>query len=173
MRSIFVKTPMVRSPEGSTSWASFNESELARSWLAAVRARISAFGEIMKEWIRFRIYSSMLEGWSPTGTLVRPGRSTRVKSTTFGEKIVNEIGWFDIPLFFPAMLAVCLSISSRTSLKSVNYSPFLCKNSAYSTLFSAILRKLNTKGHLVTIPLPLGRKSLPTIDSITELLPAD
>jgi|688.fasta_scaffold251589_1 hypothetical protein len=46
----------------------------------------------MKEWIKLRICSSMFEGWSPTGTLVRPGKSTRVKSTTFDEKMVNEIG---------------------------------------------------------------------------------
>ena len=130
----------------------------------------------MNDIIRLRIYSSMLDGWSPTGTFVRPGRSIKVRSTTFEEKIVREIGCVDTPLFLPAIFAVWISISSRTLSKSRNFWFFRCKNSAYSCLsfaFGSIHLKLSTKGHLVTIPVPLGKKSLPTIDSITELLPED
>jgi len=39
-----------------------------------------------------RISLSISFGWSPTGTLVRPGRSTKVKVRTFGEKIRRLIG---------------------------------------------------------------------------------
>ena len=62
MRSILVRTPIVRSPDGSTSLASFNESEFAKSWFAAVKARISAFGEMIKDMIKFLICSSMFPG---------------------------------------------------------------------------------------------------------------
>lgn len=37
----------------------------------------------------------------------------------------------------------------------------------------SIRRKLSTSGHLVTIPLPRGKKSFPTIDSTTLLFPLD
>jgi hypothetical protein len=46
------------------------------------------------------------------GTLVIPGRSTIVKSTTFGEYIVKVIGISLIFLLSPAILLVCPSISS-------------------------------------------------------------
>ena len=44
IRSSFVKTPMVRNPSGSTDLAIFNASELARSVLPAVTARMIALG---------------------------------------------------------------------------------------------------------------------------------
>lgn len=47
MRSTFVKTPMVRVPSGSTSRASLRPSELAKSVLAAVTARMIELGFMM------------------------------------------------------------------------------------------------------------------------------
>jgi len=44
MISIFVKTPTVRSPFGSTLAAIFKAAEVARSALAAETANIMAFG---------------------------------------------------------------------------------------------------------------------------------
>lgn len=44
IRSTFVKTPIVLVPSGSTSLAIFNPSEFAKSVLAAVTARMIAFG---------------------------------------------------------------------------------------------------------------------------------
>ena len=35
--------------------------------------------------IMLRIWYSMSSGWSPTATLVRPGRSTSVRLRTWGE----------------------------------------------------------------------------------------
>lgn len=47
IKSTLVSTPMVLEPSGSTSRASFKPSELARSWLAAVTARIIELGLVM------------------------------------------------------------------------------------------------------------------------------
>lgn len=112
-----------------------------------------------------------------------PGRSTRVKSTTFGEKIVKEIGSSEMFLSLPHVLAVYSSISLLILLKSKYFSSFLCKNSPYSVssdyftymppFFSSNLLSYKTKGHLVTMPEPLGKKSLPTIDSRTDDFPVD
>ncbi|KAH3682056.1 hypothetical protein WICPIJ_006976 [Wickerhamomyces pijperi] len=76
---------MVLEPSGSTSLASFNPSELAKSWLAPLTERMMAFGLEMNFKIISLICFSMSLGWSPTGTLVRPGKSTRVKVKTWGE----------------------------------------------------------------------------------------
>lgn len=40
---------------------------------------------------------SISEGWSPTGTLVIPGKSTNVRLITCGEKIFKLIGSGQIP----------------------------------------------------------------------------
>ena len=49
------------------------------------------------------------------------------------------------------------------------FSYFLfCKSILFSTLLN-----YKTRGHLVTIPEPLGKKSLPTIDSRTDDFPVD
>ena len=53
-------------------------------------------------------------------TLVNPGKSTSVKSNTFGLYILNEMGSLLTPLFCPATLNVSCSISFLISLKSVN-----------------------------------------------------
>lgn len=45
-------------------------------------------------------------GWSPTGTLVIPGRSTSVMFKTLGEKIFSRICFSEIPLFVPSSLSV-------------------------------------------------------------------
>lgn len=52
------------------------------------------------------IRPSISEGWSPTGTFVMPGKSTKVMSRTFGEKIFKCIGLSEMPLFAPASLLV-------------------------------------------------------------------
>lgn len=92
IKSILVTTPIVRSPWGSTTRASYKASELAKSVFAADSASIKAFGLVMKLMIKLRICDSMSLDWPLTGTFVRPGKSTRVKSTTFGEKILKVIG---------------------------------------------------------------------------------
>lgn len=55
-----------------------------------------------------------------TPTLVSPGKSTNVRSKTFGLYIRRLIGSLLIPLFWPATLNVSRSISFRISSKSVN-----------------------------------------------------
>ena len=46
----------------------------------------------------FSICLLISSGWSPTGSLVRPGKSTKVKFKTSGEKIFKLIGSFVMPL---------------------------------------------------------------------------
>ena len=43
-----------------------------------------------------------------------PGKSTKFKSTTFGEKTFTIIGEADMPLFNPAIFSVSNSISFLT-----------------------------------------------------------
>lgn len=52
------------------------------------------------------------------GTLVIPGRSTKVRSTTYGEYMVRLIGSSDIFLSPPAILVVYSSISRLILAKS-------------------------------------------------------
>ena len=118
IRSILVSTPIVLWPSGSTSLASFKPSELARSTLAAVTANMIA----LAFWICFRTISlicfSISLGWSPTGTFVRPGRSTRVRVRTLGEYIRRLMGCGEMPTFRPAFASVSLTISSLILPKS-------------------------------------------------------
>lgn len=69
-------------PCGSTSFASLRASELARSVLAGVTAKIKQLSLVMNCRIMSLICCSMSTGWSPTGTLVIPGRSMRVRFST-------------------------------------------------------------------------------------------
>lgn len=57
-------------------------SELARSMLAGVTARMRLLSRLMNCRIISLIWYSMSGGWSPTGTLVMPGRSMRVRFNT-------------------------------------------------------------------------------------------
>ena len=71
-----------RLPSGSTDLAKLRASEVARSVLAGVTARIKQVSLQMNCMIMSLIWVSMSAGWSPTGTLVRPGRSMRVMLST-------------------------------------------------------------------------------------------
>lgn len=71
-----------RLPWGSTSLAILRASELARSMLAGVTARTRLLSRLMNCRIMSLIWYSMSGGWSPTGTLVMPGRSMRVRFNT-------------------------------------------------------------------------------------------
>ena len=65
--------------------ASFRASELARSMLAGVTARMRLLSRLMNCKIMSLIWYSISWGWSPTGTFVMPGRSMRVRFNTTGE----------------------------------------------------------------------------------------
>lgn len=120
-------------------------------------------------------------------TFVKPGRSTSVKLRTCGEYILRLMGDRLIPLLLPAILAVSFSISRFTSWKSVNLRFGIWWNSAHSGCVATLAavwgsEELSSPGTLiscrmsglrVTIPLPRGRKSRPTIFSRTEDLPED
>lgn len=103
-------------------------------------------------------------------TFVKPGRSTNVKSNTFGLYILRLIGSLLIPLFWPATRKVSASISLRISPKSVKRLS-VCKNWAYSGNWGCgasrggrgVWINWSTRGRRVTIPCPRGRKSRPTI----------
>ena len=69
-------------PCGSTSLAIFRASELARSEFAGVMASMRQFSLLMNSISIDRIWISMSGGWSPTGTLVMPGRSISVRFNT-------------------------------------------------------------------------------------------
>jgi len=91
-----------------------------------------------------------------------------------------------MPLLFPAILAVSFSISRLTSWNSVNLRLGIWWNSAHSgcvataaaecaSMSSSVgtLMSWRMSGLRVTIPLPRGRKSRPTMFSRTEDLPED
>ena len=118
IKSTLVKTPIVRVPSGSTSLAIFSPSEFAKSVLAPVTAKMIQAGfEIYFISISLICFSISF-GWSPTGTLVRPGSYTRVKVTTLGENIRRFMGCGEIPAFRPVLASVSLTISSLILLKS-------------------------------------------------------
>mmetsp|Transcript_21622 Transcript_21622/g.69619 ORF Transcript_21622/g.69619 Transcript_21622/m.69619 type:complete len:219 (-) Transcript_21622:130-786(-) len=173
IRSSLVSTPTVRTPSGSTSLAICSASEFARSVFAAVTARMMHDSSLMKLSTMFRIKRSMSGGWSPTGTRVIPGRSTSVRFSTLAEYTFRLMGLSEMPLFVPVSASVAASISARTLSKSVNLTPGLCRNSAQSSPESGVLISWRTSGRRVTMPLPRGRKSRPTMFSNTELLPLD
>lgn len=95
-----------------------------------------------------------------------------------------------IPLLLPATLEVSFSISRRTSVKSLKRRFGMWWNSAHSDRLawdgerygstgsgalssSGTLMSWRMRGRLVTMPLPRGRKSRPTMFSKTDDLPAD
>ena len=117
-------------------------------------------------------------GWSPTGTFVKPGRSTRVRVRTLGEYIRRLIGAGEMPALRPVFESVSLTISSLILLKSKNFCPGMCRNSPHSSTFAALsvvaispltpfvcglsaggdlLMSCRMSGRLVTMPVPLGR----------------
>ena len=59
---------------------------MAKSELAGVTASMSVFSLVMNCMTMSLIWNSMSGGWSPTWTLVRPGRSTNVRLRTEGER---------------------------------------------------------------------------------------
>jgi hypothetical protein len=69
------------------------------------------------------IFASISLGWSPTGTLVIPGRSTKVMSRTFGETIFRRICFSETPLLSPASLSAPTENSKfiGTIAKSVHF----------------------------------------------------
>ena len=69
-------------PVGSTSLASLRASEVARSLLAGVTASTRQLSLDTNCMSMSLIWNSMSAGWSPTGTLVSPGRSTTVRFST-------------------------------------------------------------------------------------------
>ena len=76
------KSAIKNLPSGSTSFAIFNASELAKSEFAGDTANIRQFGLVINCINMLLISISISAGWSPTGTFVMPGRSTRVKFST-------------------------------------------------------------------------------------------
>ena len=69
-------------PCGSTSLAILSASELARSELAGDTARMRQLSLVMNSQSIPRICISISTGWSPTGTLVIPGKSISVRFNT-------------------------------------------------------------------------------------------
>lgn len=92
IRSTFVRTPIVLAPSGSTSRANLSPSLLAKSVFAEVTAKMIALGFVMYFKSMSLICRSISRGWSPTGTFVRPGKSTSVSVRTFGEKMRRLMG---------------------------------------------------------------------------------
>lgn len=132
IKSTLVRTPIVRVPSGSTSRANLRPSEFAKSVLAAVTARIIQAGRDMYFRSISLICFSMSLGWSPTGTFVRPGKSTRVSVSTLGENMRRLMGCGEIPALRPVFASVSRTISARIFPKSKNFSPGRCKNSPHS-----------------------------------------
>ncbi len=110
-------------PCGSTSFASLRASELARSVLAGVTARIKQLSLVMNCMIMSLICCSMSTGWSPTGTLVIPGRSMRVRFSTAQSQECNirRTGHSCVTFLWPI---ICQRGSSLFPLQFCNIAPY-------------------------------------------------
>ena len=76
---------VVAVPSTSASFANLIASDVARSVLAALTARMIEFGLLMYDRHMSLMICSMSAGWSPTATFVMPGRSMRESVRTRGE----------------------------------------------------------------------------------------
>jgi hypothetical protein len=65
-----------------------------------------------------RICLSISFGWSPTGTFVRPGKSTKVRVRTLGEKIRRLIGTGEIPAWHVSTRSLSTERNGPTSVLS-------------------------------------------------------
>eukprot|EP00914_Ancora_sagittata_P025617 GHVO01050739.1.p2 GENE.GHVO01050739.1~~GHVO01050739.1.p2 ORF type:complete len:136 (-),score=3.88 GHVO01050739.1:86-493(-) len=108
--------------------------------------------------------------------LAIPGKSIRVRSGTCVPYIVKMIGSSTIPLYFPATSSVKRMMCCRTTSKSSILVSFSVLKQAQGLpsgqSYSDTCTKRSSRGLRVTTPAPLGRKSIPTIDSNTLLFPA-
>ena len=77
-----LRVNIVISPCGSTSLAILRASELARSALAGLTAKIRQLSLLINSNSMPLIMCSISGGWSPTATFVIPGKSIRVKLRT-------------------------------------------------------------------------------------------
>ena len=136
-------------------------SEVDISTLPMTTQRIIVLGSSIYLAHRLVVISSMLSGWSEpfTGTLVIPGKSTKLKSGTFLEYTVRIIGLSIIPLLLPASFSVNYSIFRHTSEKSSIFSSLLLSNIEYGLSAEIEWISLSSRGLLVHIPYPLGKKS--------------
>ena len=91
------------------------------SWFAADTARMMQLGLAITSYTICLMMSAMFMGWSPTGTLVSPGRSTRVRLSTDLECTRRMSGSLDTALLAPATLSVSDSIVLRTSSNEKNF----------------------------------------------------
>ena len=129
--SNLVNTPNVLEPVVSISFANFNPSDVAISLFAAMTHKIIVKGSSIYLVAIFLVISSIFLGWFPTGTLVTPGKSTRVRSGHVGEYTFNTIGLSTIFLSVLHTSSVRASIVSLTLIKSVNLTPFLSSKIAH------------------------------------------
>ena len=175
MISIFVITPIVRIPFGSSSLAIWRPSEVVISALAGNTHKMIVLESDTYLFAIVLVICSMLSGWSEPciGILVIPGRSTIVKSGHVCEYTVKTIGLSIMFLLLPQILSVKKSIVYFTSAKFVNFLFGTSSNLAHGSMLSGEWFNLSSRGLLVTTPSPLGKKSNPTIDSNTDDLPAD
>ena len=121
MISIFVNTPTVRSPSGSTFVAALSASDVARSAFAAETARIIEFGLEIYSFTQCWIWL-IISGFYPGKTfLTNPGKSTRVSGIMYGEYKRKLIGTVETALLLPVILSVSVTISAQISSNLVNF----------------------------------------------------
>ena len=133
MISSLVKTPNVLEPVTSISLASINPSEVAISLFAAMTHKIIVKGSSAYLLAISFVICSIFFGWSPIGTLVTPGKSTKVRSGHVCEYTFNTIGLSTIFLFVLHISSVKASMVSLTFIKSVNLVPFLSSKIAHGS----------------------------------------
>ena len=78
--SNFVNTPKVLEPPTSISFANLRPSEVAISLFAAITHNIIVRGSLIYLVAISLVICSIFFGCFPTGTLVTPGKSTKVRS---------------------------------------------------------------------------------------------
>ena len=172
IRSIFVRQPIVLMPFISIYLASFKASEVETSMLAGMAQRMMVLGSSIQLLVSLQTTQQISFLWPSIGTLVIPGRSTSVKLGQDFHSTDIAILLSQIFLFLPQILSVSSYIVFFTSLKSVKLLPGTSSNLHTGSLRRGWVDNLISKGLLVTIPLPLGKKSRPTICYSKELFPA-
>ena len=110
MISIFVITPIVLIPFGSSLRAVLIPSDVVISALAGTTQRIIVLESAQYLSTIVRVIYSIFSAWPAIGISVIPGKSIRVKSGQVCEYIFKTMGLSTIPLLLPQTLSVRSSI---------------------------------------------------------------
>mmetsp|Transcript_2950 Transcript_2950/g.6848 ORF Transcript_2950/g.6848 Transcript_2950/m.6848 type:complete len:259 (-) Transcript_2950:22-798(-) len=176
IRSVFVSTPIVRSPVGSTPSARSSMSTVAMSWFAGMTARMTVLSSARHDLMSLFTCSMACTSWPTVTVRMMPGRSTTVRSQASGE--TRLITTLSVEKLTSSAQSVCMALfiswlRCTTSLAFCTLSGVtVVDTSADQVSPSRALRITIRSGHLVTRPAPRG-KGMPDSASRTLDFPED